>query len=57
MTDAAKPAAAIWALEAQLRSRPSNDPAPFQGVVRGREKRPLGEETYRFTRKDGREVS
>ena len=36
-------AAAIWALEAQLRSRPSAYPAQFQPVVKGREKRPLGE--------------
>ncbi len=36
-------AAAIWALEAQLRSRPSNYPQPFRSVVAGREKRPLGE--------------
>src|SRR5512134_1484232 len=36
-------AAAIWALEAQLRSRPSNYPEKFQPVVKGREKRPLGE--------------
>ena len=42
MQEAAKPAA-IWALEAQLRNRPSNYPEPFQAVVRGREKRPLGE--------------
>jgi uncharacterized cupin superfamily protein len=36
-------AAAIWALEAQLRSRPSAYPEQFQPVVRGREKRQLGE--------------
>ena len=42
MEEAAKPLA-IWALEAQLRSRPSNYPQQFQPVVRGREKRPLGE--------------
>jgi uncharacterized cupin superfamily protein len=39
----AQKAAAIWALEAQLRSRPSGYPAVFQPVVKGREKRPLGE--------------
>ena len=42
MSDPAKPMA-IWALEAQLRSRPSNYPQRFQPVVAGREKRPLGE--------------
>ena len=42
MPEAAKPLA-IWALEAQLRSRPSNYPEAFRPVVRGREKRPLGE--------------
>jgi uncharacterized cupin superfamily protein len=36
-------ASAIWALEAQLRSRPSNYPQQFQPLVAGREKRPLGE--------------
>ena len=36
-------AAAISALEAALRSRPSNYPNAFQPVVKGREKRPLGE--------------
>jgi uncharacterized cupin superfamily protein len=40
--EAVKPAA-ILALEAQLRSRPSNYPAEFQPVVKGREKRPLGD--------------
>lgn len=39
----AQKAAAIWALEAQLRSRPSAYPAQFQPVVKGREKRPLGD--------------
>ena len=42
MKEAAKPAA-IWALEAQLRSRPSAYPEVFQPVVKGREKRPLGD--------------
>ena len=42
MHEAAKPAA-IWALEAQLRSRPSAYPEAFQPVVKGREKRPLGD--------------
>lgn len=42
MQEAVKPAA-ILALEAQLRSRASNYPASFQPVVKGREKRPLGE--------------
>jgi uncharacterized cupin superfamily protein len=42
MTEAVK-AAAIWALEAALRSRPSGYPAKFQPLVAGREKRPLGE--------------
>ena len=42
MTEAAKPAA-IWALEAQIRKRPSNYPEAFQPVVKGREKRPLGD--------------
>ena len=42
MSQPAKPMA-IWALEAQLRSRPSNYPQQFQPVVAGREKRPLGE--------------
>ena len=42
MPEAVK-AAAIWALEAQLRSRPSNYPETFQPIVKGREKRPLGE--------------
>ena len=42
MQEAARPAA-IWALEAQLRSRPSNYPAKFQPLVKGREKRQLGE--------------
>src|SRR6185436_12971905 len=42
MKEAMKPAA-IWALEAQLRSRPSGYPAAFQPVVKGREKRPLGD--------------
>jgi len=36
-------AAPILALEAQLRSRPSSYPAQFQPVVKGREKRPLGD--------------
>ena len=36
-------AAAVFALEAQMRSRPSSYPAQFQPVVKGREKRPLGE--------------
>jgi uncharacterized cupin superfamily protein len=40
--EAARPAA-IWALEAQLRSRPSAYPQQFQPVVKGREKRQLGE--------------
>lgn len=39
----AQRAAAIWALEAQLRKRPSAYPEHFQPVVRGREKRQLGE--------------
>lgn len=39
----AQRAAAIWALEAQLRKRPSAYPERFQPVVRGREKRQLGE--------------
>ena len=39
----AEKAAAIWALEARLRARPSAYPAAFQPVVKGREKRPLGE--------------
>lgn len=42
MKEAVRPAA-IWALEAQLRSRPSGYPAPFQPLVKGREKRPLGD--------------
>ena len=42
MKEAVK-AAAILALEAQLRSRPSAYPEKFQPVVRGREKRQLGE--------------
>ena len=42
MHEAAKPAA-IWALEAQLRSRPSAYPEAFQPIVKGREKRPLGD--------------
>lgn len=42
MKEAAKPAA-IWALEAQLRKRPSAYPEAFQPVVKGREKRQLGE--------------
>ena len=42
MQEAAK-AAAIWALEAQLRARPSNYPEQYQPIVKGREKRPLGE--------------
>jgi uncharacterized cupin superfamily protein len=39
----AKKAAAIWALEAELRSRPSAYPEQFQPVVKGREKRQLGD--------------
>jgi uncharacterized cupin superfamily protein len=39
----AKKAAAIWALEAALRSRPSAYPEQFQPVVKGREKRQLGD--------------
>jgi uncharacterized cupin superfamily protein len=39
----AKKAAAIWALEAALRSRPSSYPVQFQPLVKGREKRPLGD--------------
>jgi uncharacterized cupin superfamily protein len=42
MTEAVRPAA-IWALEAQLRSRPSGYPVQFQPLVKGREKRPLGD--------------
>jgi len=39
----AKKAAAIWALEAALRSRPSAYPEQFQPLVKGREKRQLGD--------------
>ena len=39
----ARKAAAIWALEAALRSRPSAYPEQFQPVVKGREKRQLGD--------------
>ena len=42
MSEAVKPAA-IWALEAALRSRPSGYPEEFQPIVKGREKRQLGE--------------
>lgn len=42
MSDARK-AAAIWALEAALRPRPSAYPEQFQPVVKGREKRQLGD--------------
>lgn len=42
MSDAKK-AAAIWALEAALRSRPSAYPEQFQPLVKGREKRQLGD--------------
>jgi uncharacterized cupin superfamily protein len=42
MQDAVKPAAS-WAVEAALRSRPSSYPAQFQPLVKGREKRPLGD--------------
>ena len=37
------PKAAIKALEAPPRTRPSNYPEPFASRLRGREKRPLGE--------------
>jgi uncharacterized cupin superfamily protein len=36
-------AAAIWALEAALRSRGSGYPEQFQPLVKGRQKRPLGD--------------
>jgi uncharacterized cupin superfamily protein len=36
-------AAAIWSLEAALRSRPSGYPEQFRPLVKGREKRPLGD--------------
>jgi uncharacterized cupin superfamily protein len=39
----AKKAAAIWALEAALRSRPSAYPEQFQPLVKGREKRQLAD--------------
>ena len=34
---------AVTALEAPLRSRPSNHPEPFASRMTGREKRPLGD--------------
>ena len=42
MAETQKPAA-IWALEAALRNRPSGYPEKFQPIVKGREKRPLGD--------------
>ena len=36
-------AAAIWALQSQIRSRPSGYPAMYQPLVRGREKHPVGD--------------